>query len=66
MTRVCSGCGLHSCEGRCYLESPADYPETEETISTLALDELIARHGSQLTRSQPDPLKHLEPKRNAA
>jgi hypothetical protein len=63
MTRVCSGCGLHSCDGRCYLECAADYPETEETISTLALDDLREMYGG-LTECRSDPL--LKAKRWAA
>lgn len=40
MTRVCSGCGLHSCDGRCFDECAADYPESEQTTSRLTLDDL--------------------------
>jgi hypothetical protein len=32
MTRyACSGCGKHTCYGRCFSECPADYPEDQLT-----------------------------------
>jgi len=29
MNAPCSGCGLRSCEGWCYHDSPSDYPPEE-------------------------------------
>ena len=34
MTRVCSGCGLHSCDGRCFTECAADYPPEDKAAVT--------------------------------
>lgn len=32
MTYECSGCGMRSCDGRCFSECEADYPDEVETI----------------------------------
>jgi hypothetical protein len=41
----CSGCGLRSCDGRCFLECPTDYDENDG----IALDELRRLYGDPLT-----------------
>jgi hypothetical protein len=59
MTRVCSGCGLHSCDGRCYLECAADYADDEYT-------EWLARVEAEELELQAKVNRRLEPKRRAA
>jgi hypothetical protein len=51
----CSGCGLWHCDGQCFLECEADYPEDEPTTSTLTIADLLAKYGSQLTEVRGDP-----------
>lgn len=33
MTRPCTGCSLWHCDGQCFDESPADYPDAVEEAS---------------------------------
>jgi hypothetical protein len=63
---VCSGCGLSHCDGRCFSECEADYPDTCRICSTTLDDGLCSRCDAHLTECEPDPLRHVEPKRRAA
>jgi hypothetical protein len=71
MRNPCSGCGLRSCEGECYLADPADYPEpieevAEPRIPYVPSPEFLAwceaADARRFTDCGGDPLKHLEPK----
>jgi hypothetical protein len=71
VSRACASCGLHFCDGiECYLADPADYPEPIEEVAEQVAAERDARAKAfweqRFTDCGADPLKHLEPKRNAA
>jgi hypothetical protein len=71
----CSGCGLWHCDGRCFDECAADYPEPIEEVAEPRIPYVMseefaawcqAADAHRFTDCGGDPLKHLEPKRNAA
>jgi hypothetical protein len=76
VTRACASCGLHFCDGiECYLADPADYPEPIEEVAEPRIPRPLcpeflawcqAADARRFTDCGADPLKHLEPKRNAA
>jgi hypothetical protein len=71
MTYPCSGCGLRSCDGRCFDECAADYPPEPETKAKprkytpspeyLEWCREVDAKREPLTTCAPDPLKHLDP-----
>jgi hypothetical protein len=61
MTYKCSGCGLRSCDGRCFNECPSDYEPTKVDRYARFL-ELCALEEERLTEVRENPF----PKRRAA
>lgn len=66
MTRTCSGCGLRHCDGRCYMECPADYPEP--TAGVCETCESPVRDDGWCPECESDGLTevHSDPLRDAA
>jgi hypothetical protein len=58
--RVCSGCGLRDCDGRCFTECATDYPGDDEYT------EWLARVEAEELELQAKVNRRLEPKRRAA